>query len=98
MVFHCFILALLLGDCIPLKAIPFWSHIKGYTKVAELSMKVKFDQDLAKIIKIKDNRSIFKKSLLLNFIFDLYPDLHHQESQSLRSLGSLDLSDLIHYL
>ena len=47
----------------------FWNLI--VLRILKLSLKVEFDQDLAEIIKVKDNISISKKCLLLNFVFDL---------------------------
>ena len=38
---------------------------------SKTALKVKFDQDLAEKIKVKDNRSSSKKCLRLDFVFDL---------------------------
>ena len=47
----------------------FWNlHV---LRIPKLSLKVKFDQDLAEKIKVKDNRSSLKKCLRLDFVFDL---------------------------
>ena len=40
-------------------------------RIPKLSLKVKFDKDLAEIIKVKDKLSVSKKCLLLDFVFDL---------------------------
>ena len=36
-----------------------------------MSLKVEFGKDLAEIISVKDKLSVFKKLLLLDFVFDL---------------------------
>ena len=47
----------------------FWNlHI---LRIPKLSLKVKFDQDLAEKIEVQDNRSISKKCLRLDFVFVL---------------------------
>ena len=48
----------------------FWNLL--VLRIPKLSLKVKFDKDLAEIIKVKDNKSILKKCLILNFVFDLH--------------------------
>ena len=46
-------------------------------RIPKLSLKVKFDQDLAEKIEVQDNRSMSKKCLRLDFVFVLVfdPDL-----------------------
>ena len=47
----------------------FWNlHV---LRIPKLSLKVKFDQDLAEKIEVQDNRSISKKCLRLDFVFVL---------------------------
>ena len=46
----------------------FWNLL--VLRIPKLSLKVKFDKDLAEIIKVKDNWSVSKKCLILDFVFD----------------------------
>ena len=46
----------------------FWSLL--VLRIPKLSLKVKFDKDLAEIIKVKDNWSVSKKCLILDLVFD----------------------------
>ena len=48
----------------------FWNLL--VLRIPKLSLKVKFDKDLAEIIKVKDNWSVSKKCLLLDSVFDLH--------------------------
>ena len=47
----------------------FWNLL--VLRIPKLSLKVKFDKNLAEIFKVKDNWSVSKKCLLLDFVFDL---------------------------
>ena len=47
----------------------FWNLL--VLRFPKLSLKVKFDKDLAEIIKVKDKWSVPKKCLILYFVFDL---------------------------